>query len=144
MLLRSVIVLSSMVLLSSCGNVNTESQLFYKNKIPFRHGIIPRPNQIDHGKPKVQPLNALAVKRGKGVYQDNCLNCHGPKADGNGPMAEDLVVRPKNLVKLAKKVPNFKFYMMISQWQGQMPGWRSALTKSELADVEQFIRSLAE
>jgi cytochrome c oxidase cbb3-type subunit 3 len=36
-------------------------------------------------------------KAGQGVYEQQCLRCHGAKLDGNGPDSQDLIVRPANL-----------------------------------------------
>ncbi|NGZ11449.1 MAG: cytochrome c, partial [Nitrospira sp. LK70] len=36
-------------------------------------------------------------KTGQGVYEQQCLRCHGSKLDGNGPDSQDLIVRPADL-----------------------------------------------
>jgi cytochrome c oxidase cbb3-type subunit 3 len=43
--------------------------------------------QVIRGNPKV----------GQGVYEQQCLRCHGSKLDGNGPDSRDLIVRPADL-----------------------------------------------
>jgi mono/diheme cytochrome c family protein len=38
-----------------------------------------------------------SVARGEAVFLNRCWGCHGKKADGHGPNAEDIVPRPRNL-----------------------------------------------
>ncbi len=38
---------------------------------------------------------------GRALFTDNCAVCHGRKADGNGPLADKLEIRPANLSELA-------------------------------------------
>jgi cytochrome c oxidase cbb3-type subunit 2 len=40
--------------------------------------------------------NADFLQRGKVVYQQHCLGCHGEKGDGNGPGAYGLFPKPRN------------------------------------------------
>lgn len=48
---------------------------------------------------------AMAAEKpdlGRDEYRSNCLNCHGPLGDGNGPYASLLVQRVADLTVLAK------------------------------------------
>lgn len=36
-------------------------------------------------------------------YQNSCASCHGPKGEGDGPMALFLTVKPTDLSKLAER-----------------------------------------
>lgn len=40
---------------------------------------------------------------GSAVYQTYCAVCHGPSAQGDGPLASSLRVRPPDLTLLARK-----------------------------------------
>ena len=57
----------------------------------------------------------------------------------NGPESARLGQKPKSLIAIAKKVPNFKLYMMVSQWKGDMPGWKSMLNEDETIDLKNYI-----
>lgn len=37
-----------------------------------------------------QDFTAESVTRGMGAFQENCVGCHGPMGEGNGPMAKEL------------------------------------------------------
>lgn len=45
------------------------------------------------------------VSNGQHVYETYCIGCHGPKGDGNGTAAAQLIIKPRNFVDGA-----FKFY----------------------------------
>ena len=143
MIMRSVGVLLFYVLLTSCSQVNTQSNDYYKNQKKMRHGIVPIPNSKTMTKEIISPPPKEKVAKGKELYLKNCYSCHGADGKGNGPGSIDLKVKPKNLIKIVKEVPNFKLYMSISQWQGKMPGWINVLSQNELDDVKAYIKSLA-
>lgn len=37
--------------------------------------------------------------RGAALYSDHCVRCHGPKGQGDGPMAKNLPKPPRDLIK---------------------------------------------
>jgi mono/diheme cytochrome c family protein len=49
--------------------------------------------------PAANPVarSAESAARGEATYLNRCWGCHGKKADGHGPNAEDIVPRPRNL-----------------------------------------------
>ena len=50
------------------------------------------------------PQSLRLLERGREVYHQRCVGCHGEKGDGNGPAAAFLDPRPRNFT-----VPAFKF-----------------------------------
>ena len=40
-----------------------------------------------------------AIARGAELFAQNCVSCHGPKGEGNGPAGQNLSPRPRNLVE---------------------------------------------
>ena len=105
--------------------------------------MIPLPHTYKSAGEILNKLDMQSVKRGEKIYQQNCYICHGKQGAGDGPESLSMGARPENLVKVAKKVPNFKFYMKISQWQGNMPGWKSALSDKDVEDIKSYILYLA-
>ncbi len=49
---------------------------------------------------------------------------------------------PANLKKLAREVRDFKFFMSISQWPGDMPGWKEPSNENSLNLFSVFDRVL--
>lgn len=128
--------------LLGCSQINTESRDHYQEQKQMRHGVVPIPVSV-HKTFKTNPPNEEQIASGKEIYMKNCYSCHGIDAKGTGPAIVDLKVKPKNLIKLIEEVPNFKFYMTVSQWQGKMPGWINVLSEQELDDVKAYIKHLA-
>ncbi len=89
------------------------------------------------------PRLAVSEDRSQGtaLWQGNCAGCHGDAADGNGPAADWLEPRPKNLA-----VREYSLTMLSDLlWNGvkgsAMPAWRdfSDAQRSALAGVVQDV-----
>lgn len=132
--MKTIIIIALILLAYSCSRVNQESRDHYNAK-KIRHGIVPLSQNV------VQKLSKESVKRGEAIYRQHCLACHGKNGEGNGPLASRNP-GPANLRKLAREVRNFNFFMSISQWQGDMPGWKQPFTSSERDDLVAYIKSL--
>lgn len=130
----------------SCSNINRQQREYYESQHPkFRHGIIPLGSSSDKKEKKPtlsQKLEAASVERGKAIYVQHCLSCHGDHGRGDGPLAKEQKHRPMDLQKTAREVSDFKFFMSISQWQGDMPGWRDSFNEAEREDLVAYIKSL--
>lgn len=130
----------------SCTSINRQSSDHYNATKTFRHGMVPISNntlpKTKTEKKSVQ-VDLKTLAKGKALYNQNCISCHGKTGEGNGPKSNELKVKPANLVKIVKNVPNFKMYMMVSQWQGEMPGWKSLLSDKEISHVRNYILHLS-
>lgn len=118
----------------SCSRINQSSKDYYDSK-KIRHGIIPLNHSV------VQKLDQASVKRGEQLYKEHCLSCHGIDGEGKGPITPEGM-KPVNLRKVAREVKNFKFFMSISQWQGDMPGWKETFDDKQREDLVAYIKSL--
>lgn len=81
------------------------------------------------------------MARGKILYEHNCFSCHGDKGQGDGPLAHQQDHPPANLQKMAREVKDFKFFMSISQWQGDMPGWKESYNDIDREDLVAYIKT---
>ena len=133
MKLVSLIILTFTSFLS-CSRINVASQDYYRHG-HVRHGIIPLSS------PVVQKLNEASVARGKAIYEASCQSCHGKFGKGDGPEASNHKFRPADLHKLARDVKDFKFFMSISVWQGDMPGWKDKFNESDREDLVAYIKT---
>lgn len=103
-----------------------------------RHGIVP---VMDSPKKSISHKMAeSSFERGKALYTTHCLGCHGETGVGDGPLALEMNPKPANLKKLAREVRDFKFFMSISQWQGDMPGWKEPFNDSDREDLVAYIK----
>jgi len=140
MIFIKLLIYTTILTLCSCSLVNTPSRDYYQNKKMIKHGL--SIDQVPAAKKTPIKLEQVRIDRGKIVYKENCLSCHGQNARGY-PLNKNGMM-PKDLVAIAKKVQHFKFFMMASQWTKSMPGWKKLLTKEEISDLEQYILYLAE
>ena len=96
------------------------------------------------------------IEAGKKLYGIYCQSCHGPNGDGNGPAANEFVLKPRDFAMAA-----FKFDTDADWQKGTdtdladvirkgpaafggsiaMPGW-SQLTDDEIRSLIDYIRSL--
>jgi mono/diheme cytochrome c family protein len=131
------------IIFLSCSNINREQREYYESKHPkLRHGVIPLSSSIKSKSPLIEKLDQASIDRGRALYVKNCLSCHGDLGRGDGPAAIKQKQRPADLQKTAREVDDFKFFMTISQWQGDMPGWQEPFTEAQREDLAVYIKSL--
>ncbi len=106
------------------------------------HGFIVQKNPTEQKRIEARILEA-SLTRGKDLYQINCSGCHGENGKGPGVEARKQNLRPADLAKLAREVPNFTFFISVSQWSGQMPGWKERYSELEREDLVNYIKTFA-
>lgn len=123
--------------LSSCAYVNTDSKEYYKFKHVPKHGI-----KMVTESPAVKTVATQeSLDRGEALYKQNCLECHGPRGEGDGATAKRMGIFPQNLKEQVENTPNFEFYINLSEWKGEMPGWKNQFTREELKDLAAYIKT---
>lgn len=91
------------------------------------------------------------VERGKGLYAQYCVSCHGPAGKGDGPAASVLDPKPRNLTDktyMMKLKDEYVFDLIRKGGAGVgksplMPPLGSQLKEGDIRDVIAYIRSLA-
>lgn len=86
------------------------------------------------------------MKRGKAIYQEHCLRCHGMSGSGSGPESAYLTVPPANFLSDQSRLKSdLELLMTIAHGSifSPMHGWRGRLSESEMWDVLEYIRFLA-
>lgn len=135
--------LISLLLLSACARVNVQERASYaENQKKLRHGIIPREVSVTPKKDAdriARKLDQASIERGKRIYQQNCMSCHGETGLGDGPLGDKEMYAPANLRQTIKEVPDFDFFIAISEWEGSMPGWKRRFNDAELEDLKNYI-----
>jgi mono/diheme cytochrome c family protein len=93
--------------------------------------------------------DANSVERGRVLYSVTCIECHGPKADGNGVIGGALVFQPANLTgDVVQSKPDGSLFLTISNGivgtggQIHMPALNENLTVRDRWDLVNYIRTL--
>lgn len=81
--------------------------------------------------------------KGRTFYMKNCIECHGPKGDGEGPRAYFINPRPRNfLLPLSRQTYN-RPALYEAVYNGKkgtvMPAWSKVLSEQQIADVAEFV-----
>lgn len=88
----------------------------------------------------------VAATRGKQIYEQACLRCHGQKLDGRGPDAQYLKVAPADLHALSSRTKSdWELLVIISHGVMFTPmhGFRDVLSEQDIRDVLTYIRTEA-
>ena len=90
-----------------------------------------------------QPLGPGNPKRGKRIYEVNCVPCHGIKGDGNGPRAYFLVPPPRNFTDAdemeGKDQPTLQKAVTEGKDGTAMLAWNGILTEQQIRDVLAYV-----
>ncbi len=85
------------------------------------------------------------AEAGERVYRSNCLNCHGTKGKGDGPIASSLNPPPANLTHTTTQNKDNEALLQVIQ-NGKtgtsMPAWKNDLSKQQILDVLTYLRTL--
>jgi mono/diheme cytochrome c family protein len=87
------------------------------------------------------------LERGKAVYEKHCAYCHGVDGKADTPVGRLLTPHPRNFadpVGTARLTVD-RMYHAIKEgrpWTA-MPVWHQVLSKSQIGDVIDYVRSLA-
>jgi mono/diheme cytochrome c family protein len=93
------------------------------------------------------PMSPESMTRGQTTFVNRCAGCHGPKGDGKGVNALDILPRPRNLRNGAfvESVNDRRLFDSILYGvQGTaMPPWIDyGLSTNEVGDLVNFIRGI--
>jgi mono/diheme cytochrome c family protein len=96
--------------------------------------------------PNPIPQSAESIAKGRAIFLQNCVVCHGPGGHGDGVAAAALPKRPKDLAALAPPpiFPDGVVAYRIANGKGAMPAWKAVLSEQDIWDLLNFIRSLHE
>lgn len=96
--------------------------------------------------PNPYPATAPSLERGRKVYQDFCITCHGPVGDGQGPAAPYLDPPPLNFTTLRRNLVDGKYiggilyYQIMNGITGTaMPYFKHELESAKIWDVSNYI-----
>lgn len=89
------------------------------------------------------------ISKGRDVYEQRCLHCHGDNADGKGHLIEFLKVTPANLTKLSDQGKGCITERVLKAVLGRhstaehkMPLLKEYLSPEEVYFVSSYIKSV--
>jgi mono/diheme cytochrome c family protein len=84
-----------------------------------------------------------SIARGKEIFVDKCMKCHGPSGRGDGPLSDTLFPRPADLIDYkTRKQPDGALFYKISKGKGAMPAWELLLSGEDRWHLINYIHSL--
>jgi mono/diheme cytochrome c family protein len=82
-------------------------------------------------------------ERGRSLYFQNCLECHGATGDGDGPRAYFIFPRPRDFHEEATRetMNRPRLYDAVADGVNgrEMPAWRFVFAAQDIADVSEFV-----
>jgi mono/diheme cytochrome c family protein len=89
--------------------------------------------------------------RAKELFDSSCVACHGPKGKGDGPAADSLNPRPRDLTNpnYLRSLSDQEIFDVIKGggWSVKksplMPAWGHAFTDKEIWNLVAYVRSLS-
>ena len=127
------------LVITACSHVNKNEKKYYYSKKELKHGLV-KVSKKDAPHLTSKEIETESYNRGRNLYKNHCLECHGIKGEGNGPMAYSMDPAPANLKAIAKNVPYFRLYMTVSKGMSDMPGWEKPVTENDLNDLAVYIK----
>lgn len=101
-----------------------------------------------------QAVSTASIERGKALYEQYCLACHGATGKGDGPMVPGLKTKPKDLSERGIHVTRYGLesiidYPHLSQQaiskavrhgNETMPAQKQELNKQQIEDISSFLK----
>jgi cytochrome c oxidase cbb3-type subunit 2 len=114
-----------------------------EENIKWLHGQVPK---VWLEMPNPYPATTPALLRGKKMYQEFCINCHGPMGDGQGPAAKYLTPKPFNFTTLRRHLIDNKYigglfyYQIMNGITGTaMPYFKRDLESEKIWDISNYV-----
>lgn len=91
------------------------------------------------------PSSGPVLAKARSNFEDNCTPCHGAEGKGDGPLAEALAKRPKDLTS-AKELADLtdgEIFWTITKGRDPMPAFDQKLTDEERWGLVNLLRSIS-
>lgn len=114
---------------------------------PLQSGAHNIPSKVPkEAKERKNPLphEEAVIKKGKDLYTNLCLTCHGLSGKGDGPAAASLGHRPPDLIRVLAGQTDGALLWKIGKGGGAMPSYEKTLTEEERWQMIHYLRTLEE
>ncbi len=111
--------------------------------MPFHYGATPD-EALRAGRELVNPFKPTPenLERGKYIYTNNCLVCHGTTGAGDGPVIPKFPNPPSYLTDAAKALPDGNMFHVITMGRNNMASYAAQVSAEDRWKVILYIRSL--
>lgn len=92
--------------------------------------------------PNPQPATAASIERGKQLFEQHCLGCHGYYGEGDGIVGPVLEHKPANLLRISGVQSPGEFAWKISSGRSNMPAFRDKLAQEDIWNIVNFVQAL--
>jgi len=83
------------------------------------------------------------VERGKMLYREHCVPCHGKSGVGDGVMAKKMGYKPANLtLERLNQQADGEIFWKVSKGRPPMPEFETQLSARERWDIVSYVRTL--
>lgn len=111
--------------------------------VEWLHSLVP---EVWRRMPNPYPPLEADLERGRKIYQQFCIGCHGPVGDGRGAAAPYLTPRPLNFTVLRRHlvqnryIGGLLYYQIMNGITGTaMPYFKKALESEKIWDVANYV-----
>jgi cytochrome c oxidase cbb3-type subunit II len=111
--------------------------------IEWLHSQVP---EVWRRMPNPYPATEAGLTRGKLIYQEFCINCHGPIGDGKGPAVRNVNPPPLNFTTLRRHLVENKYiggifyYQIMNGITGTgMPYFKRHLESEKIWDLANYL-----
>lgn len=99
----------------------------------------------EHIKKTVSVDSSAAASAGRGIYMQNCAQCHGVFGKGNGPVSLTMPKKPANFTRpFFKAYDDAMWYYRVAEGVPgtRMPKWGRALGKEQILYLVAYLKTL--
>jgi cbb3-type cytochrome oxidase cytochrome c subunit/cytochrome c553 len=102
-------------------------------------------DEYDSIKSFVDVNSSAAANSGRGIYMQNCAQCHGVTGQGNGPVSQTMLKKPANFTRpYFNAYTDAMWYFRIKEGVPgtRMPRWGRSLGKEQMLYLTAFLKTL--
>ena len=96
------------------------------------------------GRELASPLAATpaVIAQGRNLYETFCLVCHGPRGDGDGPIAPLIPGPPAYSSDRVRVMPAGRLFHVITFGSGRMPSYASQIPADDRWAIVAYVQTL--
>lgn len=102
-------------------------------------------DEYDKYKSHVNVNSDAAANAGRGIYMQNCAQCHGVQGKGNGPVSMTMIKKPANFTRpFYTNYSDAMWYYRVKEGVAgtRMPRWGQTLGKEQMLYLVAFLKTL--